>query len=326
MDKYIDAIMISGADIRDLVIDKHEYIRGAEDRLYAEVEEQLYTDKRANIKVLYQVGKFDQNKPFANDCIVISVKKDIAHQWEAIDITPKARKIVEQSLPAKKESKAAVIERKEEPEPAIVLYNTIDDEPTLTQYTAYTKAYDYFNEALFDKQLPKCLLNLSRKSKQTVGFFAPRCWERDGIEINEISLNPQHLGRTPKETFSTLVHEMVHLWQQEEGTPSRANYHNAEWGSKMDVVGLTPSNTGQPGGKRTGQSMTHIIVPNGRFDRAFGSMPDDALIPWLSSMPESRPKKPSLRVKYHCPDCGNNAWGKPDLKLICGTCETAFIS
>jgi hypothetical protein len=29
----------------------------------------------------------------------------------------------------------------------------------------------------------------------------------------------------------------------------------------MESIGLVPSNTGLPGGKRTGQQMTHYIMP-----------------------------------------------------------------
>jgi hypothetical protein len=33
----------------------------------------------------------------------------------------------------------------------------------------------------------------------------------------------------------------------------------------------------------------------------------------------------SRRTKYTCPSCEANAWGKPDLALICGDCKTAFV-
>jgi hypothetical protein len=33
----------------------------------------------------------------------------------------------------------------------------------------------------------------------------------------------------------------------------------------MEEVGLIPSSTGAPGGKRTGQSMSHYIDPDGKF-------------------------------------------------------------
>ena len=68
---------------------------------------------------------------------------------------------------------------------------------------------------------------------------------------------------------STLAHEMAHAWQYHFGKPSaEAGYHNVEWGTKMEEIGLMPSNTGEPGGKRTGQQMTHYIVEDGPFAEA----------------------------------------------------------
>jgi hypothetical protein len=48
----------------------------------------------------------------------------------------------------------------------------------------------------------------------------------------------------------------------------RRNYHNKEWAVKMREVGLIPTDTGQPGGKDTGQKVTHVIEPGGRFEQA----------------------------------------------------------
>jgi predicted SprT family Zn-dependent metalloprotease len=56
-----------------------------------------------------------------------------------------------------------------------------------------------------------------------------------------------------RDLLSTLVHEMAHQEQEEQGKPSRSGYHNKEWGTFMQQVGLQPSNTGKTGGKVTGQ-------------------------------------------------------------------------
>ena len=141
--------------------------------------------------------------------------------------------------------------------------------PTKVQFTAYEQMFGFFNRRLFGGVLPACLLNFSRKSK-TYGFFAPQRWQHENAKEvrHEISLNPASLRiRKPIEVASTLVHEMVHLWQQEFGRPSRTGYHNAEWAAKMDEVGLTPSSTAAPGGERVGQAVSHYIAPGGRFAR-----------------------------------------------------------
>lgn len=31
------------------------------------------------------------------------------------------------------------------------------------------------------------------------------------------------------------------------------------------------------------------------------------------------------KIKYSCPVCGFNAWGKPALELMCGVCSSKYI-
>ena len=204
-------------------------------------------------------------------------------------------------------------------------------EPTREQFDAYRGMFGHFNEALFAGQLPEVVLNFSRHAK-TNGFFAPERWEHAtaGARTHEISLNPDTLSaRDARAVASTLVHEMVHLWQHVFGTPPRRSYHDREWASKMEAVGLVPSSTGAPGGKRVGQRMTHFILEDGPFARAFSAMPAELLLPWRSSPLETGrgggkaggAKKDPSKLKYTCPSCCANVWGKPGLALLCGDCE-----
>jgi predicted SprT family Zn-dependent metalloprotease len=201
--------------------------------------------------------------------------------------------------------------------------------PTKVQFTAYEQMFRYFNRRLFGGGLPACLLNFSRKAK-TYGFFAPERWQHDSQKEvrHEISLNPASLRtRKPIDVASTLVHEMVHLWQQELGHPSRRGYHNAEWADKMDEVGLTPSSTAAAGGARVGQAVSHYIAAGGAFAEAFASMPSKYLLPWSCEEPEEgRGKTPVSRnkVKYTCAGCAANVWGKPGLAVVCGDCDEPF--
>lgn len=145
--------------------------------------------------------------------------------------------------------------------------------PTRELYEFFTLAYGHFNEALFDGRLAPCMLTVQRQ-KGCMGLFYPERWvAEDGIKCHELSLNPTYFGAYRiVELFQTLVHEQCHMWQQEFGRPSRAGYHNREWAGKMESIGLMPSATGEPGGKRTGQHMSDYPQPGGRFlsaSRAF---------------------------------------------------------
>jgi hypothetical protein len=206
--------------------------------------------------------------------------------------------------------------------------STDPTDPTRDQWAAYTLAFDYFNRTLFGDALPRLILNHSRHAR-SMGFFSPLRWVRENVQTHEISLNPDVLNRPVKDTMSTLVHEMVHEWQHEFGTPSRRGYHNREWAAKMEAVGLMPSDTGQPGGHRTGQRVTHYIIPGGPFDVAFQAMPPEYLLPWLSGAPTKAAGPNKDKVKYTCPHCAVNVWGKPSkpgLSILCGACGQAFTS
>jgi hypothetical protein len=199
-------------------------------------------------------------------------------------------------------------------------------DPTADQFGAYGQAFDHFNRTLFDGHLPRCILNFSRHAR-AYGFFSPERWSRGAEHTHEISLNPDVLNRPLLDSMGTLVHEMVHLWQQEFGKPSRRGYHNAEWAGKMEGLGLIPSDTGQPGGKRTGQRVSHYVTEGGRFDGAFRAMPSEYRLPWTSgqSAGSGKPKRAD-KIKYECVTCEVAVWGKAGLNIVCGDCGEGFRS
>lgn len=202
-------------------------------------------------------------------------------------------------------------------------------DPTNSQFAAYRAMWDYFNVSLFGGALRPVILNFSRAAN-SLGFFAPLRWEHNDQTTHEISLNPAYLKRRPaRDVASTLVHEMVHLWQQDNGKPGRRGYHNEEWARKMDEIGLAPSSTAAPGGKRVGYRMSHYIIADGPFARAFEAMPREYLLPWTcwesQGNDKGKAKPRASKLKYTCPRCEANAWGKPGLHLHCGACNEVMV-
>lgn len=193
---------------------------------------------------------------------------------------------------------------------------------SISQVQALQGAYDYFNQHLFDGTLSPVIFNAVWSNK-THGYVAPDRWtDREGqTRIHELSMTPNTSSRPPIEVYSTLVHEMCHIWQIDHGTPSRNGYHNTEWADKMEEVGLMPSSTGQVGGKRTGQRMTHYIV-EGRFKDLFEQMPQEFITPFIGIPPTER-KKTSKKTKYTCPH-GDSFWGKPGIIAECQVCGDQF--
>jgi hypothetical protein len=206
--------------------------------------------------------------------------------------------------------------------------------PTASTYGGLNRAYEFFNNALFGGQLPRCLITMQRH-KGAYGYFAPqRFGSADGATVtDEIALNPMHFSeRDERATLSTLVHEMAHLWQQHFGEPSRGGYHNKEWGAKMKALGLHPSSTAAPGGKETGQSVSHYIVEGGAYDLAFAefgggiNLLGDLWNDGDEKAAKARAKKNASKTAFECEDCGLKAWAKADASLICGDCDKPLMA
>ena len=202
-------------------------------------------------------------------------------------------------------------------------------EPTITEreYRAFQVAYDFLNAELFGGALPHVLVTLQRHANAK-GYFAANRFEgrTDGARAHELAMNPDvFTGRSDELILSTLAHEMAHVWQQTHGKAPRAAYHDRQWAAKMKEIGLYPSTTGEPGGKETGQSVTHYIVLGGPYALAYAKLAKTGFrLNWQSfPFTAERKKKAASKTKYTCTSCGTNAWAKPETALICGTCYEA---
>ena len=205
-------------------------------------------------------------------------------------------------------------------------YEPTSDAITPVEYGGLQRAFDHLNATLFGSALPDCLLTLQRRANSG-GHFAPdRFSERGGAERrHELNLNPDgFVGRTDEFIISILLHEQVHLWQHAFGKSPRKrfSYHNREWAAKMIELGLMPSSTGMVGGKITGTHMAHYIVDGGAFSQAFAEL---AKLGWKLNLESTqvlgKPRGRESKVKFTCPDCAQNVWGKPDTFVFCGSCQ-----
>lgn len=218
--------------------------------------------------------------------------------------------------------------------------------PTMQIYSELQYAYDFFNQALFANQLPECIILLYNKEKRVCGYYSKgRFKNSQDKECDAIALNPQYFEKhNIIEVMQTIVHEMCHMWQAHFGERrSLRSYHNKEWGEKMESVGLMPSHTGKPGGKKTGQKMADYPIEGGLFlqvcerlitpeydlswhDR-FGIKPVSTPSSGdeVTGEPLESPSNKSNRAKYTCSSCQTNVWGKHGLSIVCGECQQIFV-
>ena len=205
----------------------------------------------------------------------------------------------------------------------------IKSDPTDQIYAQLQVPYRHFNKELFSNALPDCVLTLTHNSKRTLGYFRPGGFKSmDGQIIDEIAMNPRiFLEVDLAYVLSIIVHEMAHQWKHHFGKRrGKGGYHCKEWGTKMDEIGLPPSNTGKPGGARTGYQMMHYIEKNGAFDLSCQKLFDqDFAMQWgfaqqqLINRKSGNKAAPDKRKsKFQCPECKASVWGKPDSHVLCG--------
>lgn len=216
--------------------------------------------------------------------------------------------------------------------------------PTTESYQALTWAYGHFNTTMFGGSLPPCIITMPRTRRRVRGFFSGKSWANatGTSTTHEIALNPMHFqSRSMEGVLSTLVHEMIHLMQEEFGKPGRGRYHNKQWANWMRQVGLIPSDTGKPGGKEIGESVSHYVEEGGPFQQSCQKLLATGFtIPWHLVTPESdegkegddddeqgvAKTKRKSKTKYSCRGCHLNSWAKPDARMMCMECELQMLS
>lgn len=205
-------------------------------------------------------------------------------------------------------------------------------------YTDLYSGYQYLNKELFQNALPDVIITLQRSLKY-YGYFSPvRFFNKEDTEDmrSEIALNPEYFSvRTVEETFSTLVHEMCHLKAFIDKQHNNKGYHTKYWSSCMLSCDLMPSSTGKEGGKRTGYSMSHYIIPGGIYDVKIKSLLESGFgITWCDRyinghiitqetvnqlLTENDARTESgKKYKYSC--ACSSVWGKKGLNIRCDTC------
>lgn len=191
--------------------------------------------------------------------------------------------------------------------------------PTSEVYAELERAYSFFNDELFDGRLPACMITLQR-ANDSLGYFSPNQFvksQHKGVLSHEIALNPSYFAiRSIPETLSILVREMVSLDQylHSEKLP-RGRYRNKEWADMAEAVGIMPSTTGLPGGKRTGENILVYIIDGGPFDVACSTLIDEQFVlSWLDRHPPANDKSkpaPATEIDLATPsvvaDGGDNA-------------------
>ena len=106
--------------------------------------------------------------------------------------------------------------------------------------------FDRFNERFFQNVLKPPVISFEKTSSRTLGHYVVGR-NAFGLKWN-ININSLYVGSHLVNTLVTLLHETIHLWQEEfgkkKGTRNRNNYHNVEFRTKAKLIGIPCNNYG----------------------------------------------------------------------------------
>lgn len=218
--------------------------------------------------------------------------------------------------------------------------------------------YRRVNELVFKTrakliELPVFITIQSRGKRRAYGwcYIVPNWVASDGETrmAYEINIAAETLGRPLEETFVTLVHEMVHLYNAQEGikdTAARSDRHNKKFGATCDLIGLANKadeylgwTTHCPWSESSEE--LHAILDayreEGRPELLQVNRMDEKGVVWKPGKGEAgtgsggegeeggepKPKKKkSNQRKYVCPVCGTSVRATKDVRVMCADCMT----
>jgi SprT-like family len=170
----------------------------------------------------------------------------------------------------------------------------------------------------FELDLRELAIRIDKLPKKTLGQYRRG---HNGLGLrNEVTLSLDHVSRG--ETFDvlgTLLHELVHVWQDTHGrtSPARKNEHNAEFRAKCAEAGLIVDEGGHQGYSPDSPFFAMLAE--------FGvSVPECNGQPIIPDRPD-RPGK-SKHTRYECP-CGfsANVTTTKGIFAHCDKCGGAFV-
>jgi len=196
------------------------------------------------------------------------------------------------------------------------------------------KAFRLINEELFNNELPTPIITVIPTPRAYAHYVPFDIWSTKESAKREINIASGTLDRPIENIISSLVHEMVHMYNDVVlnvmDCSNKGVYHNKQFKKEAEAHGLTVTKT------RYGYSHTE---------------PSDVIIDFILNHPEIReiemcranPALVSVGIgthagnsgttptttettpnshhrKYMCPCCGNSVRATKAVNIICGDC------
>ena len=178
--------------------------------------------------------------------------------------------------------------------------------------------FDKLNAIYFEGKLPKPVITVQTTPKAYGHCSTKKIWKAGEAEgMYEINLGAEYINREKEQTCATLLHEMVHLYCNENEiseTCQKGRYHNKTFKAECEARDLEVEYDRANG-------YSHTIATEA-FKAKLTEAGVDLTVRFARIMPKAKAKAERAKAHaYVCPICGQAVRTTGDLSLICGVCE-----
>lgn len=186
--------------------------------------------------------------------------------------------------------------------------------------------FDSLNTLLFNNELERPVITISPDStKGAYGWCTSwQAWKDNvGQGYYEINICAEYLNRDKFDTIGTLLHEMCHLFNLQEGvqdTSRNGCYHNKRFYDTAITHGLECHQEGKNGYCRTTLDSEH------NWSSLFNVIDFPIYRPAVPKSGKGSKKGNSHSIKYTCPECGCSVRATKEVRIMCADCEEMMVS
>ena len=190
--------------------------------------------------------------------------------------------------------------------------------------------FEVFNEKYFDSGLSRPVITVSPDTTKR-GMFGWctewKAWQNkdSGEGYYEINVCAEHLSRPFADVAGTMLHEMVHLFDVEQGvkdTSRSGTYHNVSFKAAAEAHGLNVEKDPKYGWSKTVLNADALKETNNYM--AFIGKDSFSLYREAEPKEEKKGGKKGSSIKYVCPMCGAIIRATKKVRVICADCGVEF--
>lgn len=198
------------------------------------------------------------------------------------------------------------------------------------------KIFDLMNEEFFESTLSRPTITIQSTPKAYGHFtLSENTWVSKIGGTHEINIGAGTLSRDITEVCATLLHEMCHYYNYENGIQdcSRGNtYHNKRFKEAAELRGLQVEHSDKYGWSHTfpTETLLDFVIKNGLTDilinrNEFSSYQITGKGTHSGTGITPPTVKPSSSRKYICPCCNTSVRATKTVRISCLDCNVQMI-